>query len=198
MQCISDHNGRADTRDLVSLAASGDHHAYADLVGRYKDNLYRLALQILCRPADAEDAVQDTFIKAYIHLDSYRDAYSFYTWLSAILTNNCYSVLRARDWQVASMPDRLLQAMRVVDPLDEPETAFLMRSRDEVIRRALESLPEKYRRILILRYWSDLTYREVADATQQSLGAVKTQIRRATLLLKEALVGFQPELVAEA
>jgi RNA polymerase sigma-70 factor (ECF subfamily) len=189
---------RAETRRLVALAAQGDHRAYGALVEFYKDSLYGLALRILRRPADAEDAVQEAFIKAYVHIDSYRDAYSFYTWISTILTNICYSTLRARDWHVAPMPDQLLRAIRVVDQKEDPEMAILLHSRDETIRRALEALPEKYHRILMLRYWSDLSYQEVADATGQTLGAVKTQIRRATILLREALGGRRPDLVPEA
>lgn len=189
---------RAETKRLVALAAQGDHRSYGALVEFYKDSLYGLALRILRRPADAEDAVQEAFIKAYVHIDSYRDAYSFYTWISTILTNICYSTLRARDWHVAPMPDQLLQAIRVVDQKEDPEMAMLLRGRDETLRRALEALPEKYHRILMLRYWSDLSYQEVADATGQTLGAVKTQIRRATLLLRESLAGRRLDLVPEA
>jgi RNA polymerase sigma-70 factor, ECF subfamily len=189
---------RAETKMLVALAAQGDHRSYGALVEFYKDSLYGLALRILRRPADAEDAVQEAFIKAYVHIDSYRDAYSFYTWISTILTNICYSTLRARDWHVAPMPDQLLQAIRVVDQKEDPEMAMLLRGRDETLRRALEALPEKYHRILMLRYWSDLSYQEVADATGQTLGAVKTQIRRATLLLRESLAGRRLDLVPEA
>lgn len=194
----NDADSRMEAQRLVRLAVRGDHFAYSELVERYKDSLYRLATHILRRPADAEDAVQEAFIKAYVHLESYREEYSFYTWISTILTNFCYSTLRARDWQVAVMPDRLLQAIRVVDRLEDPETAALLVSRDEVLRHAIRGLPEKYSRILVLRYWSDLTYQEVADVTQQSLGAVKTQIHRATILLREALAGTRIDLVMDA
>ncbi len=194
----SSEDVRAETRKLVARAAGGDHRAYAELVEFYKDSLFGLALRVLRRPDDAEDAVQEAFIKAYVHIDSYRDTYSFYTWISTILTNICYSTLRARDWHVAPMPDQLLQAIRVVDQKEDPEMAMLLRSRDETLQHALEALPEKYHRILMLRYWSDLSYQEVADATGQTLGAVKTQIRRATILLREALAGRRLDLVPEA
>lgn len=182
---------------LVRLAADGDHHAYSQLVERFKDSLYRLALRILRRPADAEDAVQEAFIKAYIHLDSYSEAYSFYTWIAAILTNICYSALRARDWYSTPLANELLRGLRSVQSLEDPEAAALERSRDEILKAALQSLPEKYARILALRYWSDMSYQEVADATNQSLGAVKTQIRRATILLKESLASRRLDLSSE-
>jgi RNA polymerase sigma-70 factor, ECF subfamily len=187
----------AAVAQLVRHAAKGDQRAYSQLVERYKDSLYRLALRILRRPADAEDAVQEAFIKAYVHLDSYQDTYSFYTWIAAILTNVCYSALRARDWHVGSMPDQLLLGLRSVDSLEAPEMAALVRSRDELLSRAIRALPEKYARILVLRYWSDLSYQEVADATSQSLGAVKTQLRRATILLRESLAPRRLDLAPE-
>lgn len=190
-------DSRAEILHLVERAVGGEHAAYAQIVERYKDSLYRLALRILRRPADAEDAVQEAFIKAYIHLASYQERYSFYTWLTTILTNTCYSALRARDWYVTPMPNTLLDAIRVVDRHEDPEAATLMRSRDEALRHAIEALPDKYRRILLLRYWSDLSYQEVATATGQTMGAVKTQIRRATLMLRETLMAARWELASE-
>ncbi|HEV3312078.1 MAG TPA: sigma-70 family RNA polymerase sigma factor, partial [Chloroflexota bacterium] len=80
----------------------------------------------------------------------------------------------------------------------DPETVALLRSRDEILSRAIQALPDRYRSVLLLRYGSDLTYQEVADATGLSMGAVKTQIRRATILLREALAGRQLELTPEA
>ncbi len=186
-----------DIRGLVRLATNGDHAAYTRIVEHYKGSLYGAALRILKRPADAEDAVQEAFIKAYVHLDSYDERYSFYTWIVTILNNVCYSTLRARDWHVAPMPDTLLHVIRVVDRRDEPEMAALLKSRDEVLESAIHTLPEKYSRVLTLRYWSDLSYQEVADATGLTLATVKTQIHRATLLLREALAGTYGELRPE-
>ncbi|HZT97866.1 MAG TPA: sigma-70 family RNA polymerase sigma factor [Chloroflexota bacterium] len=197
MSSPTTESARSEVRRLVSLATEGDHAAYARLVEHYRESLFGLALRILRRGPEAEDAVQEAFIKAYVHLDSYDDSYSFYTWISAILTNVCYSTLRARDWQVASMPDGLLRVMRAVDRREDPELSLLLASRNEVLRAALHALPEKYREVLTLRYWSDLSYQEVADATGLTLGAVKTQIRRATLMLRETLMGMGPELLTE-
>lgn len=197
MEIATPEDAAIRVRHLVALAVGGDHHAYAELVERYKHSLFRLAIRILRRTDDAEDAVQEAFIKAYVHLESYRDSYAFYTWISAILTNICYSTLRARDWQVAPMSNQLVEAVRAVDPLDDPETAALVQSRDEVLRRAIAGLPEKYGRILVLRYLSELSYQEVADVTGQSLGAVKTQVRRATILLRETLLNAPVDLLPD-
>jgi RNA polymerase sigma-70 factor, ECF subfamily len=185
----TDRGTRTEIAALVNSAAQGDHEAYGHIVDAYTDSLLRLAVGILRRPAEAEDAVQEAFIKAYVHLGRYNSDYSFYTWISSILTNVCYSALRARDWHVAPLPDQLVHAIRVVDHREEPELAALAKSRDQLLRSALDELPEKYRQVLMLRYWSDLSYQEVAAATNQSMGAVKTQIHRATQLLRDALTG---------
>ena len=183
--------------ELVSQARRGDHAAYSQLVDRYKDSLYRLALRLMRRPTDAEDAVQEAFIKAYVHLDSFDDRYSFYTWLSTILSNLCYSTMRTRDWRVGTASDQVLYGLKSVDVGMHPEAAALLRSRDDLVRYAIMALPEKYARILVLRYWNDLSYQEVADLTNQSLGAVKTQIRRATMLLRETLAGQWSDLALD-
>jgi RNA polymerase sigma-70 factor (ECF subfamily) len=194
---VSQEQQRGEVQDLVLRARAGDHVAYSTLVDRYKDSLFRLAFKILRRDADAEDAVQEAFIKAYVHLDSYDSHYSFYTWLSTILSNVCFSAMRARDWKLIPVSDQLLHGLRSADPALHPEASALVQSRDDLLRHAIVALPEKYARILILRYWSDLSYQEVATATDQSLGAVKTQIRRATSMLREALDGFQADLAPE-
>ena len=183
--------------ELVSLARGGDHGAYSQLVDRYKDSLYRLGTRLLKRPTDAEDAVQEAFIRAYVHLDSFDERYSFYTWMATILTNVCYSAMRARDWHVATGSDQILCGLRSVDTAVHPEASALVRSRDDIVRAAIMALPDRYARILILRYWSDLSYQEVADVTQQSLGAVKTQIRRATILLRDSLAVHRADLGPE-
>jgi RNA polymerase sigma-70 factor (ECF subfamily) len=155
-------------------------------VDRYKDAGYRLALRVLRHPSDAEDALQEAFIKAYVYLDSYAPQYRFYTWFSTIVRNVSLSHLKARDFLVTSLSDEMVLPVRsAVD--DSPELAALASSRADVVRGAVTLLPERYRRVLVLRYWHDLSYDEIATVTQQSLAAVKTQIHRGKALLGEGL-----------
>jgi RNA polymerase sigma-70 factor (ECF subfamily) len=186
-----------DVRALIARAVAGHEAAYCELVDRYKGALYRLALDLLGRQADAEDVLQEAFIKAYTRLDSYDPSFSFYTWMSTIVSNLCYSSLRSRDWQISYLDNAVIQPGRAMPPEEQPEAAALMQSRDEAIRRAVELLPRMYREVLELRYWSDLTYKEVAEATNLSLGAAKTRIRRATLQLRQLLDGQRLDLAAE-
>lgn len=181
--------------DLLAAARNGDHAAYADLVERYQAAVYRLALRILRRPADAEDATQETFVRAYIHLDSYNSRFRFYTWLSAITSHYCYRLLRQR--RVLSLPEegRELESPAFVE--ESPEVSVLVRERDAEIHRVLAALPSRSRELLILRHWHSLSYEELAAATDQSLSAVKSQLHRARrqlarLLREEGYAGAIP------
>ncbi len=172
--------------ELIERAKHADHVAYRELVDRYKDAGFRVALAILRHESDAEDALQDAFIKAYVYLGSYSPRFRFYTWFSTIVRNVALSQLKARDWVVTPLPEEALRPLRAVIE-DSPELAVLASSRADVVRDAVRILPERYRRVLVLRYWHDLSYEEIATVTEQSLGAVKTQLHRAKSLLGDGL-----------
>jgi RNA polymerase sigma factor (sigma-70 family) len=172
--------------ELIDRSRRADHAAYHELIDRYKSIGYRTAVHVLRHPSDAEDALQEAFTKAYIHLDSYSNHYRFYTWFSTIVRNVALSHLRARDWLVTSQVDEIAIPVRSLIE-DSPELAALSAHRAEELREAVSLLPERYRRVLELRYWSDLSYEEIATVTKQSLGAVKTQIRRAKAMLSDGL-----------
>ena len=175
-----------EDRELLERAKGSDHGAYSVIVDRYKDSAYRLSLSILRNPSDAEDALQEAFTKAYVYLDSYSPNFRFYTWFSTIVRNVSLSHLRARDWLVSPLEeDTVLPVRSIVE--ESPELALLVSARADIVRAAVVGMPERYRKVLVLRYWHDLTYEEIAQVSQQSLGAVKTQIRRAKHILGEFL-----------
>lgn len=182
--------------ELIHAARSGDHACYRELVERYKDAGYGVAAQILRNPADSEDALQEAFLKAYVYLDSYDPKYRFYTWFSTIVRNVALSHLRARDWLITPLTEEVARPIRSLVE-DSPELAAVASSRAEIIREAVNVLPERYRTVLVLRYWHDLSYGEIAGVTHQSLAAVKTQIHRAKALLAEGIrnpeMGLAPE-----
>jgi RNA polymerase sigma-70 factor (ECF subfamily) len=170
-------NSEAPEAILIAAARGGDHAAYAEIVQRYQAAVYRLALRILRRPADAEDAAQEAFVSAYLHLDTYNDRFRFYTWLAAITSHYCYRLLRQRRSFALLDDQQPVAAPAYVE--DGPELAVLVRERDEEIRRVLSELPERSRELLVLRHWHSLSYEELAAATDQSLSAVKSQLHRA-------------------
>ena len=162
---------------LIAAARRGDHTAYGELVERYQRAIYRLAFRILQRDADAQDAAQEAFVRAYIHLDTYNPRFRFYTWMAAITSHYCYRLLKQR--RALRLPEDG-QELRVAAFVEEgPEVAVLLRERDAEVHQLLSALPERSRDMLILRHWHALSYEEIAAATDQSLSAVKSQLHRA-------------------
>ena len=174
--------------DLVRRARSGDRDAYGELVTRYQDAILRRAQTILRDPAAAEDAAQEAFVRAYKYLHTYDDRYRLYTWLVRIVTNVCLSQLSSHQWHTLPL-ERALSVPSVTLESDDPELAALTNERAQELQAAIAGLPSKYREVLILRYWQDLAYEEIAKRTTQSLGSVKTQLRRGRILLAEHLRG---------
>lgn len=163
--------------DLLAAAKRGDHAAYGELVERYQAAIFRVAFRILRRESDAEDATQEAFVRAYIHLDTYNERFRFYTWLSAIACHYCYRLLRQRRTFALPEEGSELQAPAFVE--DGPELSILLRERQDEIQSMLAALPQRSRELLVLRHWHSLSYEELAAATDQSLSAVKSQLFRA-------------------
>lgn len=180
--------------ELIQRARAGDRRAYGELVERYRSAIVRRAEAILRDPVSAEDAAQEAFVRAYTYLGSYDGQHRLYTWLARIVTNVCLSQLSAQQWQMLPLERALLQPSDSL-AADDPELAALASERVRALQAAVAGLPAKYRDVLILRYWHDLAYEDIARLTAQSLGAVKTQLRRARLLLADKLtvqsVGYE-------
>jgi len=174
--------------ELVRRARSGDRRAYGEIVERYQAAILRRAQVILRDPEAAQDAAQEAFVRAYSYLESYDNQHRLYTWLARIVTNVCLSQLSGRQWQTLPIERALLVPTESMEE-DDPMLAALAHEREQVLHEAVSGLPSKYRDILVLRYWNDLAYEEIARCTKQSLGAVKTQLHRARLLLADSLRG---------
>jgi RNA polymerase sigma-70 factor (ECF subfamily) len=172
--------------ELIRRARQGDLEAYGVLVQRYQDAVVRRARAILRDPVAAEDAAQETFVRAYTYLASFDGQHKLYTWLARIVTNVCLSQLSARDWQVLPLESALQLPSESLRE-DDPELAALTNERSQELYAAVAGLPARYRDVIVLRYWHDLAYEEIARLTEQSLGAVKTQLRRGRLLLAASL-----------
>jgi RNA polymerase sigma-70 factor (ECF subfamily) len=180
--------GEQSDLDLVRRVRSGDRSAYGELVERYQAAILRRAQSILRDPAAAEDAAQEAFVRAYSYLHTYDEQRRLYTWLARIVTNVCLSQLSSHQWRTLPIEMALLIPSETLED-DDPELAALTDERTQELQSAIAGLPAKYREVLILRYWQDLAYDEIASMTTQSLGAVKTQLRRARLLLADQLRG---------
>lgn len=174
--------------EWVLAARAGDRRAFEALVGRYERPVYNLALRMLGRAEDAEDASQDVFLKAYRALTAYDPSRPFSTWLLSIAAHHCIDRIRRRRMQEVSLdalPPWRQVAARAVDPEDEA----VYRDHSARVKALLQTLSEDYRLVIVLRYWHDFGYSEIAEITGESESAIKSRLHRARRQLAEALSG---------
>lgn len=172
---------------LVLKAREGSQKAFADLMQRYKDSIYFMSLKMVNNREDAMDITVETFAKAFEKLDKYQPDYAFSTWLFRVATNNCIDFLRKKKLNTVSInnmmdeeDDRPLQIKS--DTLNPEETSIKKQQSSE-IKLLIESLPPRYRNLLTLRYFDELSYEEIAQQLDLPLGTVKAQLFRAKYLL---------------
>jgi len=180
----------ADDETLVRAARAGNLEAYNRLVRQYERQAYAVALRLLRRPEQAEDATQDAFLQAYRALDSFRGG-SFRAWLVRIVTNRCYDFLRADKRHVTgSLDDREFETepqWSTVTPLADPVQHATQAELSSFLERTLATLPEEQRLAVILCDVQGYAYEEVASITGAALGTVKSRLSRARATLRERL-----------
>jgi RNA polymerase sigma-70 factor, ECF subfamily len=187
-----DHVADRDTRDREAVRAilAGHREVYREIVHRYTDPLYSLALRMTGVPEDAEEALQEIFTRAYTRLDSFDPERRFFPWLYTIALN----VLRSRERSAAHQEEKNTVSLggtleRVVPSSGErPEKALLRREAGEAIERALRDLRREHREVFILRHQEGFSVAEVAEILGIPENTVKTYARRAREQLKEAVV----------
>ena len=185
-----------DESTLVSQAREGDKSAFGELVRRYEGKIFRLAQHVTQNREDAEDVLQETFMKAYEHLDQFKGDSKFYTWIVRIAVNQALMKLRRRKTDKTVSIDETIDTgedtvVREIAAWDEnPEQQF---SRDElgsILDTAVRSLEPLYRSVFVLRDIEELSTEETAEALGLSVPAVKSRLLRARLQLREKLTRF--------
>jgi RNA polymerase sigma-70 factor (ECF subfamily) len=182
-----------DEAALVALARQGGVDAFTELVNRYEGNIFRLARHITQNPEDAEDVLQETFLKAYEHLGDFQGHSKFYTWLVRIAVNQSLMKLRKRKSDASvSLDDpfdtgeeTVTREIAVWDP--NPELTYSREEIREILTRAIESLPPTFRAVFALRDIEGLSTEETATMLNLSIPAVKSRLLRARLRLREKL-----------
>lgn len=179
-----------DLRSLIRDCLSGDQAAMVRLVDRYQEMVFRLCYRMLGHRHDAEDAAQETFIRALRSLSNWDSERSFEPWLLAIAGNRCRTMLAARR--------RRPIAGAVVDDqfIDDSPDWQAVRNLAEEVQRALQHIRPEFREAFVLFHENELSYDEIADAMQRPLGTIKTWIRRARQELIAQLK--QREVVGES
>jgi RNA polymerase sigma-70 factor (ECF subfamily) len=171
-------------RISVQAALRGDQAAFADLVTRYQTAVYNMAYRMLGDPTEAEDAAQEVFVRAWNQLHTFQQDKRFSTWLLSIASHHCIDMLRRR--KPSSPLDDVALYVESDDP--SPDELALQGEQRDIVKKLLNTLPEKYRSVTVLRYYNDLSYDEIARMTGLTESAVKTQLHRARRMLAEQLV----------
>ncbi|MCC7430621.1 sigma-70 family RNA polymerase sigma factor [bacterium] len=181
--------------DLINQALDGNQNAYAALVKRYQTGLYIMLSKMVNNKLQAEDLVQETFMKAFKSLASYNPEHAFSTWLYKIAKNNCIDYIRKKRLQAYSMDaeiegkdDDFQRDYQDTEAIS-PEREFLQKERTQIIKIAIDNLPKKYHEAIILRHQEDKSYEEIAELLRIPVGTVKARIFRAREMLKVSLKG---------
>lgn len=174
--------------EWVEATRQGDQDAFAELVYTFQDPVYNLCYRMLGDTAEAEDATQEAFLRAYLNIQRYDIARSFKTWVMSIASNHCIDRLRKRRMQYLSLDDEPTAATLALSSDDpQPEQATLANERSERIQLLLSQLTPDYRVAVILRYWYDYSYAEIAEVMDTTESAIKSRLFRARQSLAELI-----------
>jgi RNA polymerase sigma-70 factor (ECF subfamily) len=194
---MNDSENKVETEGF-SLAAlqAGDPEEFSRLVDTYSNKIYRLAIKMLQQQQDAEDVLQETFVKAYRGLKTFDGRSKLSTWLFRIATNEALMVIRRKHPDVISIDEPIeteegeLEPVQIIDWCCLPESELLSQETREKLDAAVEKLPERLRVVFILRDINDLSTHETAEILGLSDTAVKTRLSRARLRLREELSAY--------
>jgi RNA polymerase sigma-70 factor, ECF subfamily len=192
---VSDQAG-TDEAVLVAHSREGDTRAFGELVRRYEGKVFRLAQHITQNREDAEDVLQESFLKAYEHLDQFKGDSKFYTWIVRIAVNQALMKLRRRktskavslDEQIDTGEDTVVREVAAWD--EDPEQRFSREELGSILDEAIQSLDPPYRSVFVLRDIEELSTEETAEALSLSIPAVKSRLLRARLQLREKLTRY--------
>ncbi len=172
---------------LVQKAITGDQHAYAELLGRYRDAIYFMLLKMVNNPSDAEDLTIEAFGKAFKNISQYTPNFAFSTWLFKIATNNCIDFIRKKRAATISLdqPTDESDSTSVTIPSDtpDPEAHLINNQKVKLLREVVSKLKPRYRTLVELRYFREYSYEEISAELDLPLGTVKAQLFRARELL---------------
>ncbi len=185
-----------DEAAIVAQARLGDAKAFSELLRRYEGKIFRLALHITQNREDAEDVLQEAFLKAYEHLNQFQGQSKFYTWIVRIAVNQALMKLRKRKTDRSVSLDETIDTgedtvAREIAAWDEnPEQQYSREEINEILSSAIDGLAPIYRAVFVLRDVDDLSTEETAEALELSIPAVKSRLLRARLQLRDKLTRY--------
>lgn len=175
-------------QELIAQARRGDHVAFTALMAAYQHAVYNLCCRMLGSADQAEDAAQETFLRAYTQLHRYDPERSFKTWLLAIASHYCIDRLRRRRVTWVDIEDEPLAGHPALrERRLSPEEAALQQERCADVQAVLAGLAPKDRAAVVMLYWYNLSYQEIAAVTGTSVSAVKSRLHRARVAMAERM-----------
>jgi RNA polymerase sigma factor (sigma-70 family) len=187
--------------DLIDRAViEKDQQAYAMLMKRYKKAVYFMILKMIRDADDAEDLTMEAFAKAFRNLHKFKKDYTFSTWLFRIATNNTIDFIRKKKLKTMSLNTTMSDdggnavTIDVEDDDNNPQDEYIRSQRIEMVRIFVDKLPAKYRKLVQLRYFDELSYEEIAQELEKPLGTVKAQLHRSRELLYEIASGKEKHI----
>jgi RNA polymerase sigma factor (sigma-70 family) len=177
-----------DFRLVKQILESGNRSAYSQLMDEYFEKVYSRMLKMTSLPGDAEDLTMEAFNKAFSKLDQYTPDFAFSTWLYRIAKNNCIDYLRRNKKDNDNMVNQMeagvgIVAHELANQLPSPEQLMINRQETALLREIVESLHPKYKDIIKLHYFSELSCEEIAQQLDLPEGTVKVRLFRARELL---------------
>jgi len=170
---------------LIAEAKAGNKEAFSELVEKYQKPVFSVCYRMLGTPTAAEDAAQEAFIRAYQALDRYDPERSFATWILSIASNYSIDQLRKKKVTILSMDSDKHAWLAPPDPGPSPEKVALDKEKSALVQAILADLTETDRAAVILQYWHDYSYEEIAENLDLSSSAVKSRLFRARKLMAE-------------
>ncbi|MCF0211620.1 MAG: sigma-70 family RNA polymerase sigma factor [Bacteroidales bacterium] len=182
-----------DYQLVCKAREQGDQSAFAALLKSYRQPIYLMLLKMTGDPTEADDLTIESFGKAFCALDHYTPTRPFSTWLYSIATNNCIDYIRKKRMNVISIDDLTVKdgddeyEYQMPSDIGNPEEEMVRQQRREALRAIVSQMKPKYRRMIELRYFEELTYEEIAERLQLPINTVRTHLHRAHGLLHSIL-----------
>lgn len=180
--------------ELVARVINGEQEAFAELVEAYQTAVFNLTYRMLGNRGEAEDATQEAFLRAYQHIKRYDPSRPFKTWVMSIASNYCIDRLRKRRLTWLSIDEPLPPHPALSSDTPDPEAATVSSEREAAMQELLADLAPDYRAAVVLKYWYDMSYTEIAEALDTTESAIKSRLFRARQMLADQMrAGRAPE-----
>ena len=180
--------------ELASKAKRGNIDAFGELVERYKERAYMIALGFVGNADDAMDLSQEAFVKAFKAMGSFKDGCDFYPWFYAVLRNTCFNFLRRRKTRKESSLDAAQEyGFDVVDGAPDPSVTLERKEMRAVVRAEIDKLAPVHKEILLLRHYELLSYKQMAGVLGCPVGTVMSRLYAARQTLKVRLTRYMTD-----